>query len=139
MRPIPVGHAFVLIPTPPELRATWYLGIAKCNRVLHPRDHLLTAARNGQNSADFAIAQLFSQGKGTKPNPLNAYVFSQLAKAQDTPQANELAQTLEAQLPPAQLAEAQRLLQQEQASRGALNQNTLQLHALQEEDGEEKL
>jgi len=42
-------------------------------------------------------------------------------------------------LPPERLAEAQRLLQQEQASRGALNQNTLQLHALQEEDGEESL
>ena len=30
-------------------------------------------------------------------------------------------------------------LQQEQASRGALTPNTLQLHALQEEDGEESL
>jgi alginate biosynthesis protein AlgK len=82
---------------------------------------------------------LFSQGKGTKPDPLNAYVFSQLAKAQNTPQADELAATLEAQLPPERLPEARRLLQQEQASRGALNSNTLQLHALQEEDGEEKL
>jgi alginate biosynthesis protein AlgK len=113
-----------------------YLGKVYSQKAL---DHLLTAARNGQNSADFAIAQLFSQGRGTKPNPLNAYVFSQLAKAQDTPQANELAQTLEAQLPPAQLPEAQRLLKQEQAIRGALSQNTLQLHALQEEDGEESL
>ena len=113
-----------------------YLGKVYSQKAL---DHLLTAARNGQNSADFAIAQLFSQGKGTKPNPLNAYVFSQLAKVQDTPQATELAQTLEAQLPPAQLAEAQRLLKQEQAVRGALSQNTLQLHALQEEDGEESL
>jgi alginate biosynthesis protein AlgK len=113
-----------------------YLGQVYSQKAL---DHLLTAARNGQNSADFAIAQLFSQGKGTKPNPLNAYVFSQLAKAQNTPQATELAQTLEAQLPPAQLAEAQRLLKQEQAVRGALSQNTLELHALQEEDGEETL
>jgi alginate biosynthesis protein AlgK len=113
-----------------------YLGKVYSQKAL---DHLLTAARNGQNSADFAIAQLFSQGKGTKPDPLNAYVFSQLAKAQNTPQATELAQTLEAQLPPAQLAEAQRLLKQEQAVRGALSQNTLELHALQEEDGEESL
>ena len=113
-----------------------YLGKVYSQKAL---DHLLTAARNGQNSADFAIAQLFSQGKGTKPDPLNAYVFSQLAKAQNTPQATELAQTLEAQLPPAQLAEAQRLLKQEQAVRGALSQNTLELHALEEEDGEESL
>ena len=113
-----------------------YLGKVYSQKAL---DHLLKAARNGQNSADFAIAQLFSQGRGTKPNPLNAYVFSQLAKAQDTPQATELATTLEAQLPPAQLAEAQRLLKQEQAVRGSLSQNTLDMHALQEEDGEESL
>ncbi|MFP3518883.1 alginate biosynthesis protein AlgK, partial [Pseudomonas sp. SIMBA_077] len=61
------------------------------------------------------------------------------AKAQDTPQANELAQQLDQQLPPGQRAEAQRLVQQEQAARGALTQNTLQLHALQEEDGQESL
>jgi len=113
-----------------------YLGKVYSQKAL---DHLLTAARNGQNSADFAIAQLFSQGKGTKPNPLNAYVFSQLAKTQNTPQATELAQTLEAQLPPAQLAEAQRLLKQEQATRGALSHSTLQVEALQEKNGEESL
>ncbi|SDU83126.1 alginate biosynthesis protein AlgK [Pseudomonas mucidolens] len=112
-----------------------YLGQVYSQKAL---DHLLTAARNGQNSADFAIAQLFSQGKGTKPDPLNAYVFSQLAKTQNTPQANELAAQLEAQLPPAQRAEGQRLLQQELAARGALTQNTQQLHALQEE-GEDSL
>ncbi|WP_371917508.1 alginate biosynthesis TPR repeat lipoprotein AlgK [Pseudomonas sp. Irchel 3A7] len=127
-----------------EVAADYYLGQIYRRGYLgkvYPQkalDHLLTAARNGQNSADFAIAQLFSQGKGTKPDPLNAYVFSQLAKAQNTPQATELAQTLEAQLPPAQLAEAQRLLKQEQATRGALSQNTPQLQALQE-DGEESL
>lgn len=127
-----------------EVAADYYLGQIYRRGYLgkvYPQkalDHLLTAARNGQNSADFAIAQLFSQGKGTKPDPLNAYVFSQLAKTQNTPQATELAQTLEAQLPPAQLAEAQRLLKQEQATRGALSQNTPQLQALQE-DGEESL
>ena len=112
-----------------------YLGQVYSQKAL---EHLLTAARNGQNSADFAIAQLFSQGKGTQPNLLNAYVFSQLAKAQNTPQATELAQTLEAQLPPAQRAEAQRLLQQEQAIRGAVSQTPLNVQALQE-DGEESL
>ncbi|BAQ72721.1 alginate biosynthesis protein AlgK [Pseudomonas sp. Os17] len=128
-----------------EVAADYYLGQIYRRGYLgqvYPQkalDHLLTAARNGQNSADFAIAQLFSQGRGTQPNPVNAYVFSQLAKVQDTPQANELAQQLESQLPPAQRAEAQRLLQQEQAVRGALSQNALQLHALQEEDGEETL
>ncbi|KAF1029645.1 MAG: Alginate biosynthesis protein AlgK [Pseudomonas sp.] len=108
-----------------------YLGKVYSQKAL---DHLLTAARNGQNSADFAIAQLFSQGKGTRPDPLNAYVFSQLAKAQDTPQAHELGAQLEEQLPPVQRAEGQRLIQQELAARG----NTLPLRALPE-DGEESL
>ncbi len=128
-----------------EVAADYYLGQIYRRGYLgkvYPQkalDHLLTAARNGQNSADFAIAQLFSQGKGTRPDPVNAYVFSQLAKAQNTPQANELAQTIEAQLPPDRLAEAQRLLKQEQAIRSAVSSDTLELHALQEEDGEESL
>ncbi|WP_429544471.1 alginate biosynthesis TPR repeat lipoprotein AlgK [Pseudomonas frederiksbergensis] len=128
-----------------EVAADYYLGQIYRRGYLgkvYPQkalDHLLTAARNGQNSADFAIAQLFSQGKGTRPDPVNAYVFSQLAKAQNTPQANELAQTIEAQLPPDRLAEAQRLLKQEQAIRSAVSPDTLELHALQEEDGEESL
>jgi len=71
---------------------------------------------------------------------LNAYVFSQLAKAQDTPQAVELATQLEAPLTPEQRAQGQRLVQQELAARGTLAQSTLQLHALDEEDdGEESL
>ena len=128
-----------------EVAADYYLGQIERRGYLgqvYPQkalDHLLTAARNGQNSADFDLAQLFSQGRGTKPNPLNAYVFSQLAKANNTPQATELALTLEAQLPPAQRAEAQRLLKQEQAVRGTSSQNTLELHALKEEEGEEAL
>ncbi|WP_367374254.1 alginate biosynthesis TPR repeat lipoprotein AlgK [Pseudomonas lini] len=128
-----------------EVAADYYLGQIYRRGYLgkvYPQkalDHLLTAARNGQNSADFAIAQLFSQGKGTRPDPVNAYVFSQLAKAQNTPQANELAQTIETQLPPDRLAEAQRLLKQEQAIRSAVSSDTLELHALQEEDGEESL
>ena len=126
-----------------EVAADYYLGQIYRRGYLgkvYPQkalDHLLTAARNGQNSADFAIAQLFSQGKGTKPDPLNAYVFSQLALAQNTPQATELAQTIQTQLPPDRLAEAQRLLKQEQAVRGALSPNTPELHTLQEEVSEE--
>lgn len=71
---------------------------------------MLTAARGGQNSADFALAQLFSQGKGTKPDPVNAWVFAQLALASQTPQATELAEALNTQLPPEKLATAKDLL-----------------------------
>ncbi|MCF9012447.1 alginate biosynthesis protein, partial [Pseudomonas carnis] len=59
--------------------------------------------------------------------------------AQDTPEANDLVTQLEAPLTPAQRVEGQRLVQQELAARGTLAQSTLQLHALQEEDGEESL
>ncbi|MGE8067427.1 alginate biosynthesis TPR repeat lipoprotein AlgK [Pseudomonas sp. NPDC089569] len=128
-----------------EVAADYYLGQIYRRGYLgkvYPQkalDHLLTAARNGQNSADFAIAQLFSQGKGTKPDPVNAYVFSQLALAQNTPQATELVQTLQTQLPPDRLAEAQRLLKQEQSVRGNLSPKTPELNALQEDGGEETL
>jgi alginate biosynthesis protein AlgK len=121
-----------------QLYRRGYLGQVYPQKAL---DHLLIAARGGQNSADYALAQLFSQGRGTKPDPVNAYVFSQLALAQNTPQATELAQQLNEQLPPAQRDQAQRLLQQERQMRGSQNlgQNALQLHALQEQDGEDSL
>ena len=128
-----------------EVAADYYLGQIYRRGYLgqvYPQkalDHLLKAARNGQNSADFAIAQLFSQGKGTRPNLLNAYVFSQLAIVQDTPQGNELAAQLDEQLPVEQRAQARRLLQKEQALRASLSQNALAVQSLEQENGEEAL
>ena len=119
-----------------QLYRRGYLGQVYPQKAL---DHLLKAARNGQNSADFAIAQLFSQGKGTQPNAVNAYVFSQLAKLQNTPQANELAAQLDEQLPADQRAAAQRLLQKENALRAPLSQNALAVQTLADENGEEAL
>lgn len=101
-------------------------------------DHLLAAARGGQRSADFALAQTYSNSRGTQPNLVNAYVFVQLAKAQPEPQPQvlELAQTLDGQLTPAQRAQAQTLLMQEQQARGYMAQaNTLAQQApLPEQD-----
>jgi len=130
-----------------EIAAHYYLGQIYRRGYLgqvYPQkavEQLLIAARGGQNSADYALAQLFSQGKGTLPNPVNAYVFSQLALKQDAPsqEATDLATQLNESLPPAQRAEAQRLLEQEQRVRGTSAQNSLVLHALQQEDGEEAL
>ena len=119
-----------------QLYRRGYLGQVYPQKAL---DHLLKAARNGQNSADFAIAQLFSQGKGTQPNAVNAYVFSQLAKLQNTPQANELAAQLDEQLPADQRAAAQRLLHKENALRATLSQNALAVQTLADENGEEAL
>ena len=124
-----------------EVAADYYLGQIYRRGYLgqvYPQkalDHLLKAARNGQNSADFAIAQLFSQGKGTQPNLLNAYVFGQLAKLQDTPQGNELASQLDEQLPPEQRADAERLLEKERTLRA----NLLLRAQLEQEHGEEAL
>ena len=70
---------------------------------------------------------------------MNAYVFSQLATLQNTPQANELAAQLDEQLPAEQRAGAQRLLQKEQALRATLSQNAVAVQALQAENGEEAL
>lgn len=93
-----------------------YLGDIAPDKAL---EHLLSAARNGQINADFALGQMYAQGKGIQPNLVNAYVFSQLALPKNTPQALELAQRVEQQLPPAERARAERLLREERAVRGA--------------------
>jgi alginate biosynthesis protein AlgK len=114
-----------------------YLGQVEPQKAV---DNLLIAARGGQASADYALAQLYSSGRGTLPNPVNAYVFSQLAKAQPEPPqtALDLAALAEQQLPPDQRAQALRLLQQEQQVRASMSPaNNLTLHA-QQEDGKDQ-
>ena len=113
-----------------------YLGKVQPQQAL---DHLLAAARAGQNSADFALAQMFSQGRGIQPDPVNAFVFSQIAVQKGTAQAPELAAQIEQQLPPGSRPQAERLLQQEQALRGAALQQATQMQAMQPQDGQEPL
>ena len=105
-----------------------YLGEVYAQQAL---DHLLSAARAGQLSADFALAQMFSQGRGVKPNPVNAYVFSQLALPRNTPPTFELAHAVAQSLTPAQLAEGQRLLREERDARGIVLQQQAALQASQ--------
>ena len=87
-------------------------------------DELLKAARSGQNSADFALAQLYSGGRGTKPNLVNAYVFVQLAKMRPDVQqpVTDLNTLIETELQPGQKAQAQQLMQQELKARGGISQ-----------------
>ncbi|WP_226503007.1 alginate biosynthesis protein AlgK [Pseudomonas sp. MWU16-30317] len=87
-------------------------------------DELLKAARSGQNSADFALAQLYSGGRGTKPNLVNAYVFVQLAKMRPDVQqpVTDLNTLIESELQPGQKAQAQQLMQQELKARGGISQ-----------------
>ncbi|MCO6058312.1 alginate biosynthesis TPR repeat lipoprotein AlgK [Pseudomonas sp. MOB-449] len=98
-----------------------YLGDIAPDKAL---DHLLSAARNGQINADFALGQMYTQGKGIQRNLVNAYVFSQLALPKNTPQAQELAQQVEQQLPPADRDRAAQLLREERATRGAIEPAT---------------
>ncbi|MGP0174373.1 alginate biosynthesis TPR repeat lipoprotein AlgK [Pseudomonas sp. NCHU5208] len=105
-----------------------YLGEVYAQKAL---DHLLSAARAGQLSADFALAQMYSQKRGIQPDPVNAYVFSQLALPRDTPQTQELADAIAASLTPAQLAEGQRLLREEREARGIALQQQAALQVSQ--------
>lgn len=81
-------------------------------------DHLLSAARSGHASADYALAQMFSEGRGIQPDLVNAYLFSQLAVQAGKPEAPAFAAQLAPQLSPAQRSEAQKRLQEEQQFRG---------------------
>ncbi|WP_044871903.1 alginate biosynthesis TPR repeat lipoprotein AlgK [Pseudomonas sp. LFM046] len=99
-----------------QLYLRGYLGDIDPEKAL---EHLLSAARSGQINADFALGQMYSQGKGIQRNLTNAYVFSQLALPKNTPQALELAKSVEQQLPPADRARAEQLLREERQLRGA--------------------
>ncbi|WP_207887679.1 alginate biosynthesis TPR repeat lipoprotein AlgK [Pseudomonas sp. 30_B] len=90
-------------------------------------DHLLIAARAGQASADMALAQLYSQGRGVRPNLVNAYVFGELAKRQQVPTATDLMTQIEPQIQPADRTAAQQLLKREEQTRGANWQATVSL------------
>lgn len=121
---------------PSEPSANYFLGQIYLRGYLgdiYPQqalDHLLSAARNGQINADFALAQMYSQGKGIQPDPVNAYVFSQLALPKNTPQASELARASEQRLSPSERSKAAQLLADERQLRGTAwqDQATLQAH-----------
>ncbi|MEK8081399.1 alginate biosynthesis TPR repeat lipoprotein AlgK [Pseudomonas sp. XK-1] len=109
-----------------QLYLRGYLGEVYPQQAL---DHLLSAARNGQINADFALAKMYSQGKGVRPDLVNAFVFSQLALPKNTPQASALAQQIAQQLEPAQRSQAEQLLREEHEARGNAWQATSALQA----------
>ena len=109
-----------------QLYLRGYLGEVYPQQAL---DHLLSAARNGQINADFALAKMYSQGKGVRPDLVNAFVFSQLALPKNTPQASALAQQIAQQLEPAQRSQAEQLLREEREARGNAWQATSALQA----------
>lgn len=92
-----------------------YLG--KPDPVLAAR-HFLTAARAGYPRADQALAQLFSDKRGVRPNLANAWVFATIAAANKTPEGALMLGQIRAQMTSTQLRDAERLLRQELAVRG---------------------
>ncbi|WP_373273685.1 alginate biosynthesis TPR repeat lipoprotein AlgK [Pseudomonas taiwanensis] len=93
-----------------------FLGEVEPDKAL---DHLLRAARSGHANADYALAQMFSQGRGVQADLVNAYVFSQLAVQAGRAEAPALAAQVGQQLSPIQRTDAQKKLQEEQQFRGA--------------------
>jgi TPR repeat protein len=79
--------------------------------------HLIYAARHGYNSADGAIARLFSGGKGLCPNLVDAYVFARLAVDGGSDTTAPLLDAISAQLSPQQTQQAQQRLSAERAAR----------------------
>jgi alginate biosynthesis protein AlgK len=107
-----------------EPAAHYYLGriykrgyLGRPDPVLAAR-HFLTAARGGYARADQALAQLFSDNRGVKPNLPNALVFATIAAEHQTPEGALMLKQIRALMKPAQLQEADRLLRQELAVRG---------------------
>lgn len=127
-----------------ERQAHYYLGLIYRRGYLgqvepeKARDHLLQAARDGQAGADLALAQMYFQGRGIKPNPVYAYSFCQLAIKQGIPRAAEFKPLIEAQLTPAQRAAADQLMRQEEEARGGQWQARLQMQAMQDNHQERK-
>lgn len=80
-------------------------------------EHLLIAARNGNASADVALAQLFGAGKGVRVNRVYAYSFASLAMSQGLPQGQLLMERLAPQLTPEDRRQAEALLLREQQAR----------------------
>lgn len=81
--------------------------------------HFLTAARGGYARADQALAQLFSDNRGVRPNLANAFVFATLAAGSETPEGAAMLRQIRAAMKPAQVQEAERLLRMELAVRNA--------------------
>jgi len=97
-------------------------------------DRLLIAARGGQASADYALAQLFSQGRGIRIDLAYAYVFASLAVLRERDDSEVLLQEIRSRISPAERARGERLLREEQLARyGTWQEVPLQMHAMQHE------
>lgn len=81
---------------------------------------LLSAARRGSAQADLALARMFSDAKGVRPQWEQAWIFATLAQEQQRPGATELLASVSARLPASRLSTAKAKLLEEKAYRIAL-------------------
>ncbi|HWV16438.1 MAG TPA: hypothetical protein VN030_13475 [Cellvibrio sp.] len=109
--------------------ANYLLGIIYRDAILSDADpssaleHLLIAARFGYLKGDLALAQMFSQAKGTIPNPVYAYSFASLAAANGSTSVQQLQTDIAAGMSSADKAAAEKLFLQEQNARLALKRD----------------
>jgi alginate biosynthesis protein AlgK len=80
-------------------------------------EHFLLAARGGYANADVALAQLYSDNRGVRPNLANAYVFASIAASAAVPDGKELLNQLQPSMSRKQVQDGQKLLQDEIAVR----------------------
>lgn len=72
--------------------------------------HYAAAARANFAPGEFLLGRMIEEGKGTKPNAVHAYVLFMRAAAKNHPGASEARDALKASLKPAELAEAEKML-----------------------------
>jgi len=81
--------------------------------------HLLAAARGGYARADYALARLFSDDRGVRPNRVYAWAFASLAAGSGLAEGPALAAQLRASMTPGERRDAEALRGREQARRAA--------------------
>lgn len=81
---------------------------------------LLSAARRGASQADLALARMFSESKGVKPQLEYAWAFASLANEKQHPGAPVLLSDLNARLPASRLLAANTYYLREKSYRSAL-------------------
>lgn len=82
-------------------------------------EHYLSAARAGQARADLALARMFSDNRGIKPNPVYALAFALSAELAQVPEADLLRLHLEGLAGAEGQVQARQLFEREQAARQA--------------------
>ena len=79
--------------------------------------HLLLAARAGSKKADYTLAQMYSGGKGVKPNRIYAFVFSRLAVEAELSSATDLTTSIESIITQEEWTASDKLLAEEKQLR----------------------